>query len=167
MPPWGDPDRELVCHVSHGGVLCGVATWAFGGGPYNTDRDTESILPYYQYLKACVRKVTTGCRPQIFGYLFKDGPTIASHCCEQLGSVGIDCHKSLTTHLVAIPEFSSKEDQMISKATELIEKCPPPKNWFALPPSIWEWISIRFDFLFGLPCNPITVRWSNILLMPL
>ncbi|KAL6328611.1 hypothetical protein AAG906_003296 [Vitis piasezkii] len=105
-------------------------------GPYNTDPNTESILPYYQYLKACVQKVTTGCGPQIFGYLFKDGLTIASHCCEQLGSVGIDCHKSLTTYLVAIPEFSSKEDQIISKATELIKKCPPPKNRFAPPPSI-------------------------------
>ncbi|KAJ9687281.1 hypothetical protein PVL29_015958 [Vitis rotundifolia] len=100
------------------------------------DTYTESILPYYQYLKACVRKVTTGCGPQIFGYLFKDGPAIASHCCEQLGSVGIDCHKSLTAYLVAIPEFSSKEDLLISKATELIEKCPPPKNRFAPPPSI-------------------------------
>ncbi|RVW88406.1 hypothetical protein CK203_040915 [Vitis vinifera] len=102
----------------------------------DTDPGTESILPYYQYLKECVRKVPTGCGPQIFVFLFKDGPAIASHCCEQLGSVGIDCHKSLTAYLVAIPEFSGKEDQIISKATELIEKCPPPKNRSAPPPSI-------------------------------
>ena len=31
--PWGDRDRELTCHVSHGGMLYGVATWAFGGDP--------------------------------------------------------------------------------------------------------------------------------------
>ena len=28
---WGDPDRELACQVSHGGMLRGVATWTFGG----------------------------------------------------------------------------------------------------------------------------------------
>ena len=35
MPPWRNPDRELTCHVSNGGVLCKVAMCAFGGGPYN------------------------------------------------------------------------------------------------------------------------------------
>ncbi|KAJ9689121.1 hypothetical protein PVL29_014660 [Vitis rotundifolia] len=102
----------------------------------DTDPGTQSILPFYQYLKACVQKVPTGCGQQIFSYLFKDGPAIASHCCEQLGSVGIDCHESLTLYLVGIPEFSGKEDQIISKARELIQKCLPQKNQFAPPPSI-------------------------------
>ena len=37
MPPWGNSDREFMCHVSHGGMLCSVATCAFGGGPYIKD----------------------------------------------------------------------------------------------------------------------------------
>lgn len=37
MPPWGNLDRELTCHMSHGGMLCGVVTCAFRGDPYNGD----------------------------------------------------------------------------------------------------------------------------------
>ena len=30
--PLRESEQRLMCHVSHGGMLCGVATWAFGGG---------------------------------------------------------------------------------------------------------------------------------------
>ena len=35
-----------MCHVSPGGVLCGVATWALGGGPYTDDliAETRDVL---------------------------------------------------------------------------------------------------------------------------
>ena len=43
--PLGSLDRELMCHVSHGGMLCGVTTWAFGGGPYNAPLLTWLFCP--------------------------------------------------------------------------------------------------------------------------
>ena len=53
--PWGDPDRELTCHVSHGRVLCGIATWASGGDPYSgLERDrnfSEYPCLWLLYLK--------------------------------------------------------------------------------------------------------------------
>ena len=44
-PSGGNPDRELMCHMSPGGVLCGIATWAFGDGPYNAPLLTWLFCP--------------------------------------------------------------------------------------------------------------------------
>ena len=34
-----------MCHVSHGGMLYGVTTWVFGGGPYNAPLLTWLFCP--------------------------------------------------------------------------------------------------------------------------
>ena len=34
-PLEGTQIESLACHASLGGISCGVATWASGGGPYN------------------------------------------------------------------------------------------------------------------------------------
>lgn len=80
-----------------------------------------------RHLKGCIKKVPNGCGPRIFNYLFKKSENITSYCCKNMGSIGLECHKELSILIARIPEFIGKEEQILSRATKIVNDCLPPK----------------------------------------
>jgi len=80
--------------------------------------------PIIQPLKGCAGKVTSGCGPKIYEFMFDNSGVLSEKCCERLLNAGRECHDNDTNSILREVEFSKEErEEILARHSEVWNLC--------------------------------------------